>query len=290
LVSAVRRRVVVRGVVQGVGFRPFVLRLAAGLGLAGFVGNDGSGVFVEVQGGPDEVARFVTRLVDEAPALAVVEHVEVTDAVPETGATGAFTIVASRPGAGPATFVPPDVATCDACLAEVDDPADQRFRYPFANCTDCGPRFTVIEGLPYDRAATSMSGFALCPDCAAEYADPADRRFHAEPIACPVCGPQLALHRGDHTGHGTDAVLAGVHLALADGEVVAVKGIGGYHLACDATADGPLSRLRERKGRGEKPFALMVPDLDAARRMPIPAPAADQQHGRNAQHQESGNA
>ena len=266
--QVVRRRVVVRGVVQGVGFRPYVHRLATGLGLVGFVGNDATGVFVEVQGTGVAVDRFADRLVADAPTLAVIEHVEVVPAAPDPDAHG-FTIVESRPGAGPSTLVPPDVATCDACLAEMLDPADRRHRYPFANCTDCGPRFTIIRALPYDRAATSMAAFPLCPDCTAQYADPSDRRFHAEPIACPVCGPQLVLYRDGSTVIGTDAVLAAVQAALADGQVVAVKGIGGFHLACDATADGPVARLRERKGRGEKPFALMVPDLEAARRIAV---------------------
>jgi len=271
--AVARRRVLVRGVVQGVGFRPFVHRIASELGLAGFVGNGATGVFVEVQGGPQAVDRFLERLVTEAPALAVIEDVEVSAVGPldpgaaDPGDAGGFAIVGSRPGAGPSTLVPPDVATCDACLAEVLDPGDRRFRYPFANCTDCGPRFTIIRALPYDRSSTSMAGFALCDDCAAEYADPADRRFHAEPVACPTCGPAITLHRSDDVVHGTDAVLDGIQRALAAGEIVALKGIGGYHLACDATADDAVARLRERKGRGEKPFAVLVPDLAAARRI-----------------------
>ena len=267
----IRQRVVVRGVVQGVGFRPFVHRLATELGLTGFVGNDGSGVFLEVQGGPADVDRFRGRLVHEAPTLAVVEDVEVSavhvdDAVHRHGA-GAFAIVGSRTGEGGATLIPPDVATCDECLAEVLDPADRRFRYPFANCTNCGPRFTIIWALPYDRPSTTMAGFPMCDDCAAEYADPADRRFHAQPVACPACGPRVTFHRDGVVVEGTDAVLEALQGALAAGAVVAVKGIGGYHLACDATDDGPVALLRERKGRGAKPFALMVPDLATARRI-----------------------
>ena len=272
-----RRQVHVRGVVQGVGFRPFVFRIATELGLGGFVGNDATGVFLEVRGVATDVDRFVERLVSEAPALAVIEHVDVSEAEAvdpvqgldpdggDTGSVGRFTIVGSRPGSGPSTLIPPDVATCEDCLAEILDPDDRRHRYPFANCTDCGPRFTIIRALPYDRPSTSMAGFPMCAGCAAEYADPTDRRFHAQPIACPACGPRITLHRGDEVVDGTDAVLVGIQTALAAGEVVAVKGIGGYHLACDGLDDAAVAVLRRRKGRGEKPFAVMVPDLAAAR-------------------------
>ena len=266
-----RKRVVVRGVVQGVGFRPFVHRLATGLGLTGFVGNDGDGVFLEVQGGAGDIERFLDRLEPEAPTLAGVEEVVVgdVDGVDDDAGTagGAFAIVGSRASPGATTLIPPDVATCDACLAEVLDPGDRRFRYPFANCTDCGPRFTIIQALPYDRRSTTMAGFSMCDDCAAEYGDPTDRRFHAQPVACPACGPRLAFHRDGDVVEGTDAVLALLQGALVAGAIVAVKGIGGYHLACDATDDGPVTRLRERKGRGAKPFAVMVPDLATARRI-----------------------
>ena len=269
----IRHRVVVRGVVQGVGFRPFVHRLATQLGLSGFVGNDGGGVFLEVQGTSADIESFLGRLEHEAPALAVVEDVEVSDLAVRDMGTGrdasAFDIVGSEAGTGAATMIPPDVATCGACLAEVLDPADRRFRYPFANCTDCGPRFTIIRSLPYDRPSTSMAEFPLCDVCAAEYADPTDRRFHAQPVACPACGPRLTLHRDGLVLEGTDAVLAAIHGVIARGGTVAVKGIGGYHLACDATDDEPVARLRERKGRGAKPFALMVPDLATARRIAV---------------------
>jgi hydrogenase maturation protein HypF len=268
-----RRRVTVCGVVQGVGFRPFVHRLATELGLSGFVGNDGSGIFVEVQGDPADVDRFSDRLVAEAPTLAVVEGVEASavDIVDDAIATAVptFSIVGSRAEVGATTLMPPDVATCDACLAEVLDPADRRFRYPFANCTDCGPRFTIIRALPYDRPSTSMAGFPMCDGCAAEYADPADRRFHAQPVACPACGPHLSLHLDGDVVEGTDAVVAAIQRVLAEGGTVAVKGIGGYHLACDATGDEPVARLRARKGREAKPFALLVPDLATARRIAL---------------------
>jgi hydrogenase maturation protein HypF len=176
-----------------------------------------------------------------------------------------FRIVESGTDVAGRTLVPPDVATCDDCLAELADPADRRYRYPFINCTSCGPRFTIIRSLPYDRPATTMAGFPLCDECAAEYNDPLDRRYHAQPVACPSCGPQLALEQNGAVLTGTDVVLAAAHAAIAAGQVVAVKGIGGWHLACDATSDGALQRLRERKGRVDKPFAVLVADLDAAR-------------------------
>ncbi len=271
--APVRQRVQVHGVVQGVGFRPFVHRVATELGLDGFVGNDASGVFIEVQGADHVIDRFVERLWTGAPALAVVESIDVSDVIAvddlavRPAAPGGFTIVGSEPGDGPSALIPPDVATCDDCLTELFDPRDRRYRYPFANCTDCGPRFTIVQALPYDRSSTSMAGFAPCDDCAAEYADPADRHFHAEPVACPACGPRVTLRRGAEVVEGTDAVLQAIQGSLAAGEIVAVKGIGGYHLACDAMTDGPVALLRERKGRAEKPFAIMVPDVATARRV-----------------------
>ncbi len=185
----VRHRIRVTGVVQGVGFRPFVYRLAAELELAGHVGNDSDGVFVEVEGGPEEVAVFGARLRSDAPGLARIDRLEIAALAP-VGERG-FTMVASRVGQAGRTYVSPDVAVCGACLAELFDPTDRRYRYPFINCTDCGPRFTITLRLPYDRPNTTMAGFPLCPDCTREYHDPRDRRFHAQPIACPVCGPRL---------------------------------------------------------------------------------------------------
>jgi len=253
-----RRRIVVSGVVQGVGFRPFVHGLATRAGLSGFVGNDSGSVFVEVEGPAAALDVFAQALHSEAPPLAHVEAVEVA-ALEPTGETQ-FRIVESEQRAGPRTFVSPDVATCDDCLRELFDPADRRHRHPFVNCTNCGPRFTIVRTLPYDRPNTTMAGFAMCDACRAEYEDPGDRRFHAQPIACPACGPQVALD-----GRSGDAAIVEARRLLAGGAVVAVKGIGGYHLACDAADDAVLGRLRERKGRVEKPFAVMVAGLDAAR-------------------------
>lgn len=258
-----RRRLEIAGVVQGVGFRPFVHRLAHELALHGHVGNDSSGVFVEVEGDRIALEIFEARLLAERPPLASIQSVTTADVAP-LGSEG-FTIVESAQVDGARTLMPPDVATCDDCLADIADPADRRHRYPFTNCTNCGPRFTIIRGLPYDRLSTSMAGFTMCAACAAEYADPADRRYHAQPIACPACGPQLVFEGvGALPVTGTDPVLAAVQDAIAHGSIVAIKGLGGYHLACDATCDAAVQLLRDRKGRGDKPFAVMVPDVASA--------------------------
>ncbi|MFG2982033.1 carbamoyltransferase HypF [Streptomyces sp. NPDC048258] len=255
-----RRRVTVRGVVQGVGFRPYVYTRATGLGLAGHVTNTPDGVVAEVEGATAAVSAFCERLAADAPPLAVVDAVEHCE-VPVAGGAG-FTIVASRSGGPARTLVSPDVATCADCLAELADPADRRHRHPFITCTHCGPRFTIVTGLPYDRAHTTMAGFPMCPDCAREYADPADRRFHAQPVACPACGPRLRLLAGHPPREVTGAdPVAGARRLLADGAILAVKGLGGYHLACDATHPRAVAELRRRKDRGDKPFALMAREL-----------------------------
>jgi len=264
-VPRLRRKLTVTGVVQGVGFRPFVHGLATGLGLGGIVGNDSGSVFVEVEGSAAAVDEFTRRLRDDAPPLAAVETVETADLAP-TG-DGSFRIVASRVRAGANTLISPDVATCDACLAELFDPTDRRFRYPFINCTDCGPRFTIIRDVPYDRPLTTMAGFVMCDRCRREYEDPTDRRFHAQPNACEDCGPRLWFEQDGVTAPG-DAVTAARAL-LDSGGIVAVKGLGGFHLAAAAADDGALRTLRERKGRVDKPFAVMVPDLDAARTVAV---------------------
>ena len=253
-----RVRARVEGTVQGVGFRPFVFRLASELRLAGFVLNDERGVLVEVEGGDSDVDGFLRRLADEAPPLAAIEAVRPRD-VAVAGERG-FRIVASPHGGEPAASVSPDTATCDDCLRELFDVEDRRHRYPFVNCTNCGPRFTIVRGVPYDRPLTTMAGFELCPRCRAEYDDPADRRFHAQPNACPECGPTLRL--GTQRG---DAALRAAVSALRDGAVVAVKGIGGYHLACLAAREPAVAALRARKHREDKPFAVMVGDVGAAR-------------------------
>ena len=262
--DAVRRRFVVRGLVQGVGFRPFVHAAATELALAGTVRNDTTGVIIEVEGPGGAVGEFARRLRADAPPLAVVEYVAATDLPPQGGTR--FTIEHSQASAGGRTRAAPDVATCGDCLRELADSADRRHRHPFITCTNCGPRFTIITDLPYDRPATTMAGFALCGDCAREYADPADRRFHAQPIACKRCGPRLEFLRVDGARVlGDDDALAAARRMLADGGVVAVKGLGGYHLACAATDETAVATLRRRKRRGDKPFAVMVRDLAVAR-------------------------
>ena len=252
------------GTVQGVGFRPYVFRLASELGLGGWVLNDERGVLLEVEGEPRMVEAFVQRLPAEAPPLAVVEGVS-ADEAPPIGEVE-FRIVDS-PAAGEAqALVAPDAATCEDCLAEIRDPEDRRYRYPFTNCTNCGPRFTIVRGVPYDRPRTTMAGFQMCEACRAEYEDPRDRRFHAQPNACPACGPAARMVSADRTpmaARGPDAVAHAAAL-LGEGSIVAIKGLGGYHLACLADSAAAATELRGRKRREDKPFALMAPDLAAA--------------------------
>ncbi len=263
---AVRQRFTVTGVVQGVGFRPFVHRIASELGLAGFVGNDSAAVFLEVQGERLRVDEFGRRLRAQAPPLARISTVSVSDVPAQTTCDGAFRIVASHTASGATTPIPPDIAVCDDCVAELFDPHNRRYRHPFVTCTNCGPRFTIIQTLPYDRPATTMSAFPMCERCAAEYHDPADRRFHAQPIACPDCGPSLWFWSDAVETRGSDAALAATQRALAAGAVVAIKGIGGYHLACVVDDEAVVRSLRTRKARGAKPFAVLVRDLAVARR------------------------
>ena len=253
------------GVVQGVGFRPFVHALATGLGLTGLVGNDLDGVFAEVEGPAAAVSEFLRRLERDAPPLARIERVTTT-AVPPRRSAG-FVIAASDAGSGlRRTLVSADTATCADCLRELSDPADRRHEYPFINCTNCGPRFTIVRDVPYDRPLTTMAPFAMCERCAAEYHDPADRRFHAQPTCCPACGPRLALLNSglnSAAGDSTDPLQAAAEL-LRHGRVLAVKGLGGYHLAADAGCEQAVAALRARKHREDKPFAIMAADLAAA--------------------------
>jgi hydrogenase maturation protein HypF len=255
----------VTGTVQGVGFRPFVYRLAGDLELTGYVLNDDRGVLLEVEGASAAVVSFLARLPADAPPLATVEQV-FTEEVAPTGAPG-FEIAASRRGGTPLALVSPDVATCAACLSEMADPGDRRYRYPFTNCTDCGPRFTIVRDVPYDRPLTTMAGFEMCALCRAEYENPDDRRFHAQPNACPACGPALRLVEPGGGAVGQGDPLAAAAEALRGGAVLAIKGLGGYHLACRAGHEVASAALRSRKHREDKPFALMAADLTAAREL-----------------------
>ena len=260
----IRTAVRVEGIVQGVGFRPFVYSLATGLGLGGLVGNDSDGVFAEVEGPPAAVEAFLHSLARDAPPLARIERITTTAMRPD--GTASFSIAPSEAGPLRRTLVSADTATCADCLAELADPDDRRFGYPFINCTNCGPRFTIVRDVPYDRPLTTMAAFAMCDRCAAEYHDPADRRFHAQPTCCPACGPRLSLLEPAGT------VLPGPPLETAagllrQGQVLAVKGLGGYHLAVDASSEEAAGALRARKHREDKPFAVMVADVAAARQV-----------------------
>lgn len=275
----------VTGIVQGVGMRPFVYREAMAHGICGWVLNAGDGVHVEAHASGAAVDGFVAALSEHAPAAARVERVDVADLEPGTWDAAneqGFRIVASQDQTAHTTLVSPDIATCDDCLRELFDPADRRYHYPFINCTNCGPRFTIIRSLPYDRAATSMDRFPMCPECAAEYADPLDRRFHAQPDACFDCGPHITWREaaggmvlesseatpavGD-TRESSDAIIERCAELLASGGIVAIKGLGGFHLACDAANEQAVTELRRRKRRSNKPLAVMVRNLADAERL-----------------------
>jgi hydrogenase maturation protein HypF len=259
----------VTGVVQGVGFRPFVYRTARDLGLGGSVRNTSNGVEIMVEGPDEALGLFVRRLLATAPPRARIDSI-VQDELPALG-LGEFVIQTSLPGAT-MTLAPPDSAVCNACLGEMLDPGDRRYRYPFINCTDCGPRYTLIRDLPYDRARTSMASFRMCPECLAEYVDPGSRRFHAEPNACPVCGPRLWLAGADgKAGTDPDPLGAAVRL-LAGGAILAVKGLGGFHLAVDACNQDAVGRLRRLKQRDRKPFAIMAASIQAIGRFAAVGP------------------
>ena len=260
-----RRRLRVRGVVQGVGFRPFVFRIATQLALAGSVANDGDGLTIDVEGEAHAIDELARRLREQAPETAMVESVE-SEELELRGVSG-FEITHSRSSSPVRTLVPPDIATCADCLRELADPADRRYRHPFITCTNCGPRFTIITGLPYDRSATTMARFAMCPACRTEYEDPADRRFHAQSITCPDCGPTLEFTAPDAATTSGEQALRQARGHLSRGAILAVKGLGGYHLACDASNESAVAGLRARKQRGDKPFALMAADMATVQRI-----------------------
>ena len=257
-----RLKACIRGAVQGVGFRPFVYRLASELKLPGWVSNTAQGVFIEVEGDKSVLDQFVLRLQNDKPPRSFIQSFEFSFLDPVGYPT--FEIKKSDHAGFKTALILPDIATCPDCLAEVFDPRNRRYLYPFTNCTYCGPRFSIIESLPYDRPNTSMKRFTMCPDCQREYDDPNDRRFHAQPIACPVCGPRLELWNGDGKRVCRDQeALHGAEQAIRAGSIVAVKGLGGFHLMVDARSDEAVRCLRERKHREEKPLALMFPSIDA---------------------------
>lgn len=259
-----RLRVVIRGAVQGVGFRPFVYRLATELGLCGWVNNSPRGVFVEVEGEADAPRTFLLRIEKEKPPRAMIQSLE--SAWLDPVGFSEFVIRPSEESGARTALILPDIATCEACLRELFDPSDRRYRHPFITCTHCGPRYTLIESLPYDRPNTTMKGFAMCPRCRAEYENPLDRRFHAQPIACPDCGPRLAAwDREGNVLAKDDAALLRAADSLRRGEIVALKGIGGFQLLVDARRADGVAQLRRRKHREEKPFALMFPRIEAVR-------------------------
>lgn len=253
------------GVVQGVGLRPLLYRLAGEHGLSGWARNEAAGVRVEVQGKKEDLTAFVEALRSEAPPGAAIREVEIREAPLSPGERG-FHLVESGPGERPRSSLPPDSAPCEACIREMESPGERRSRYPFTNCAHCGPRYTIVLGLPYDRARTTLKGFPLCAACAREHGDPADRRFHAQPIACPACGPRLAALAPDGRELATgEAALAIAAFALGRGEVCAALGVGGFQLLADATSADAIALLRRRKARAEKPFAVMFPSLESLR-------------------------
>jgi hydrogenase maturation protein HypF len=259
------RRVKVGGIVQGVGFRPWVHRLAAREQITGRVWNDSTGATIEAFGDANALERFVGQLLSSAPPAARIDNVECEPIAQEH--LDRFEIAESRRGADRRPAIPADLATCAECVAEIFAPGDRRYRYAFTNCTNCGPRFTIARDIPYDRPATTMARFPMCPECRREYQSPADRRFHAQPNACPICGPTLRLiDCANRSVPGGDPISAAAR-AIIEGKIVAIKGIGGFHLACNATDPGAVRRLRERKHRDEKPFAVMVRDIAEAERL-----------------------
>jgi hydrogenase maturation protein HypF len=261
--SVLRHRITVQGMVQGVGFRPFVYRLAEQLGLAGFVNNNSSGVTIEIEGPDESIEKFLVLLNRARPTLSRIDAC-LCERIEPVGETD-FRIKPSRHDGAAAALIPPDVAICDDCLRELFDPSDRRFRYPFINCTHCGPRYTIVDGIPYDRVNTSMATFTMCVECDREYHDPADRRFHAQATACPTCGPRLYVHDGHRELPQLDPIEAAVN-TLREGKILALRGLGGFQLAVDATNDAAVCELRRRKQREQKPLALMAPDLEHVRR------------------------
>lgn len=269
-----RRRLTVQGIVQGVGFRPFVFNLACRYGLSGHVSNNAGGVSIEIEGAEEALDTFIQSLREETPPLARIQSLHSETMLP-TGESG-FSILLSEDSQQRHTLIPPDIATCPDCRKELFDPADRRHRYPFINCTNCGPRFTIIQGIPYDRPMTTMKVFELCERCRREYEDPHNRRFHAQPNACPICGPQLQLvNHCFESIHAADVPEVAARF-LMNGEILAIKGMGGFHLACSALDADAVERLRQKKKRNRKPFAIMVDSIETAKRLCVVSPEEEQ--------------
>ncbi|MCR9296846.1 MAG: carbamoyltransferase HypF, partial [bacterium] len=279
MANAIRRfrtRVRILGITQGVGFRPFVWRLAQEFGLSGWVQNDSSGLLLEIQGATGSIDGFLQRLADSPPTLAQIDAMDI-QAIPAVDATAEFLIRESQEQAGESSPVTQDISVCGDCLHELQDPQDRRYGYAFINCTNCGPRFTIVENLPYDRSATTMKSFSMCQRCQSEYDDPNNRRFHAQPNACPDCGPCVWFVAGDDVARALEApsevasqgaaAIRACKEALMAGQIIATKGIGGFHLVCSASNTDAVAALRQRKGRVDKPFAIMVADVAQAREM-----------------------
>ena len=282
-------RIHITGIVQGVGFRPFVFNLANQLAITGWVRNTSSGVYIAADGTEPNLEIFIERLRSDKPPLAQIDRIEIEPG--ESSGATSFTIQPSE--AIPHAFQPisPDVATCPDCLEEIFDPSGRRYHYAFTNCTNCGPRFTIITDIPYDRPNTTMAGFTMCPQCSREYQDPTDRRFHAQPIACPTCGPQIWFEpnfQADCQADCRDTAIAvaapvqgftaieTIQELLLSGKILAIKGLGGFHIACDATNPGAVSELRQRKLRVDKPFALMMADLATVERYCLVSPEEEE--------------
>lgn len=255
-----RRAIAIQGIVQGVGFRPFVYGIANRLGFGGFVGNEMGNVLIEVEGSRSCLEQSLAELSARPPAMARIERIEWKAQSPR--GDRCFEIEPSAAGQSNHVRICADMATCDDCLRELFNPSDRRYLYPFINCTNCGPGLTIVRGAPYDRHLTTMSGFGMCEECQREYDDPLDRRFHAQPTACEKCGPRVSLYSTDGQAIEIANPLADVALALKGGRIAAIKGLGGYHLACDATNGAAVAELRRRKHRDDKPFAVMVRDVE----------------------------
>ncbi len=274
--SYISRHIHIIGIVQGVGFRPFIYNLALEHNLSGWVCNSASGVDIEVSGNKENLDTFQLLIRDSAPPLAQIDSIDVRDI--KQAQHNSFKIIPSQDKTSDFIPVSPDVAICEQCRAELFDPQDRRYRYPFINCTNCGPRFTIIKDIPYDRPKTTMAGFELCPECAEEYENPRDRRFHAQPVACSICGPQVWLEITPGVRHSEkEAAIQQARQMIAEGKILAIKGLGGFHLACDATNPEAVAALRERKHRPAKPFALMAFDLEAIQQCVNVSPAAEEQ-------------